>query len=334
MNFNLIMGIDIAKKTLDCTLIKNGESLLYKTITNNPRDIRKLITEVHSKSEKAYGDILFVMEFTGHYNNNIILELEKGGIPIWQVSALHIIRSSGLLRGKNDQIDSLRIAMFAYRNMDQYRIHVPVRQELIEIKRLFAVRRNLVKSKSQISALTKDYDFLNPKLVSAEKSPLSNAILALAEQIAAIEEEMKLRVLNDSILCRLFVIITSIKGISFVTAIKIIIATNEFKKLSSPKALACHAGVAPFGHSSGTSINKKPSVSHMADKELKKLLHMAAIAAITHSDEMKKYYLRKVEQGKHKMTVINNVRNKLIHRIYACVNNDRIYQKNYDRNLV
>ncbi len=34
-----------------------------------------------------------------------------------------------------------------------------------------------------------------------------------------------------------------------------------------------------------------------------------------------------VDEGKHKMTVINKVRNKLVNRIFACINNNRIYQK-------
>ena len=61
---------------------------------------------------------------------------------------------------------------------------------------------------------------------------------------------------------------------------------------------------------------------------------MAAIAAISHPGELRNYYVRKVDEGKHKMTVINNVRNKLVNRIFACINNNRIYQKNFNKCLV
>ena len=53
---------------------------------------------------------------------------------------------------------------------------------------------------------------------------------------------------------------------------------------------------------------------------------MAAMSAISHPGELRDYYLRKVKQGKHKMKAINNVRNKLIHRIYACIREDRLYR--------
>lgn len=63
----------------------------------------------------------------------------------------------------------------------------------------------------------------------------------------------------------------------------------------------------------------------MADKALKSILHMAALAAIGEPGELKDYFDRKVEQGKNKMSVINAVRNKLIHCIFACVRDKRPY---------
>jgi len=334
MNFDLIIGVDVAKATLDMTGLLLGEKHSYNRIANQTKSIQSYIKAILKEHQLDKNKILVVAEYTGSYNDHLVTICENMNLPLWQCSSVHIIRSSGLQRGKTDKIDSLRIAQFAYRNIDQYRPHIPMRAGLKQIKRLFAVRRNLIKSRKQIKSLTKDYDFLNPKLVKAEKSSIMQTIKVLDVQIKNIEEEIKLRVLNDRKLSRLFLIMTSIKGISFVTTVKILIVTNEFKKIKNGKALACHAGVAPFQFSSGTSISKQTRVSPMADKELKKLLHMAAVSAISHPSELRNYYLRKVEQGKHKMKVINNVRNKLIHRIIACVKDDRIYQNNFNKSLV
>lgn len=332
MDFDLIMGIDISKKTLDLCLYSTDAVPVYHTIGNDFKAIDHYFKK-HLTGLINQKNILFVMEHTGIYNNNIVAYLEKKRMSIWQCNSIEIIRSGGMQRGKSDKIDALRIAKYAMRNIDKYSPHIPVREELTQIKRLFAVRRNLVKSRKQIKALCQDYDFLSPNLISVEKRSVNKAIEVLGEQIDSIEEEIKLRVLNDPYIGRLYLIITSIRGISFVTAVKIIIATNEFKKITSAKALACHCGVAPFQHTSGTSLNGLTKVSQMADKELKKLLHLGAVSAIAHPGELREYYLRKVDQGKHKMKVINNVRNKLIHRVYACVKNNRIYQKNYNNNL-
>jgi hypothetical protein len=44
---------------------------------------------------------------------------------------------------------------------------------------------------------------------------------------------------------------------------------------------------------------------------------MCAIAAVRYDKELKAYYERKVAEGKPKMLVINNVRGKLLSRVFA-----------------
>jgi hypothetical protein len=70
-------------------------------------------------------------------------------------------------------------------------------------------------------------------------------------------------------------------------------------------------------------------VSHMANKRLKTALHMAALSAMKLDKELKIFYDRKVAEGKSKMSVINAIRNKLIHRIFAVVKRQTPYQKEY-----
>lgn len=91
--------------------------------------------------------------------------------------------------------------------------------------------------------------------------------------------------------------------------------------------------MAPFAHSSGL-FKGRSRVSPVADKKLKTTLHLAAIVAIRHNDDLRQYYERKVAEGKNKLLVINAVRNKLIHRVYACINENRPYHKKYSPSLV
>ena len=67
---------------------------------------------------------------------------------------------------------------------------------------------------------------------------------------------------------------------------------------------------------------------------MKRLLHLAALSAIKVKGEFKQYYERKKAEGKHVMSVLNAIRNKLVLRIFACVKNKRFYQKDYQYNLV
>jgi hypothetical protein len=72
----------------------------------------------------------------------------------------------------------------------------------------------------------------------------------------------------------------------------------------------------------------------MANKNMKRLLHMAALSSIRIQGDLKDYYTRKVAEGKNKMSVINAIRNKLILRIFACVKENREYEKIYDYKFV
>jgi len=54
--------------------------------------------------------------------------------------------------------------------------------------------------------------------------------------------------------------------------------------------------------------------------------------SIQHNEEIKVYYHRKtVDERKNKMSTLNAIRNKLILRIFACVNQNRPFEKNYSR---
>ena len=52
---------------------------------------------------------------------------------------------------------------------------------------------------------------------------------------------------------------------------------------------------------------------------------MASLSAIKLDQDIKAYYERKVAEGKNKMSVLNAVRNKLLARVLACVNNEKQY---------
>ncbi len=153
------------------------------------------------------------------------------------------------------------------------------------------------------------------------------AIDSIKESLKQTEKVIDQIIASDEELNRLFSLITSVTGIGPVTAVQILISTNEFKDISNPKKFACYSGVAPFVRESGI-FRGKGRVSHLANKTMKTLLHMSALSAITSNGELKNYYERKVsEEKKNKMLVINAVRNKLILRIFSCVAQNRKYQK-------
>lgn len=58
-------------------------------------------------------------------------------------------------------------------------------------------------------------------------------------------------------------------SIGKVVALELLILTNEFLKFPSAKKFACYAGLAPFEHSSGTSVSGKTRVSALGSRKAK-----------------------------------------------------------------
>ncbi len=117
-------------------------------------------------------------------------------------------------------------------------------------------------------------------------------------------------------------------GIGHLTAVYLLCCTNNFAGKISGKQLASYAGVVPFEHSSGTSIKGRPRVHKMANKELKKMIHLCALSVLKYSPEFKHYFERKKAEGKNGMSVLNAIRNKLLLRVVAVVNKQQPYVEN------
>ena len=67
----------------------------------------------------------------------------------------------------------------------------------------------------------------------------------------------------------------------------------------------------------------------LADKKMKSLLHLLALTSIRHDPELKLYYERKKEEGKHSLLVLNNVKCKLVSRIFAVIKRETPYVKTH-----
>ena len=126
-----------------------------------------------------------------------------------------------------------------------------------------------------------------------------------------------------------YLLVVSIKGVGMITAIALIVHTDNFTTFETARQLACYCGVVPFEKTSGTSINGGNHISRLANKDIKVLLTQCARCAVQYDKELAAYYVRKIAQGKKDRVVINNVRNKLIHRIFAIVTSKIPYRENY-----
>lgn len=331
MDFKNFIGIDISKGTFDSALIKQGDlsTIISDNFSNSNTGLVKL-EEFLDKQGLNMEETLFCMEHTGIYCRLLSQYLIERKYHVWLEMPVQIIRSLGIQRGKNDRIDAKRIAEYACLKKDKAMLWEPPREVLIQINDLLTLRERLIESRKSLKQPIKELNDAGfsdtAKLI---ESRCKNTLTSIEKEIKQIEKELSDKINKDSNLKKLYSLATSVPGIGKITALTLLYFTNEFKLYTNAKQLACYCGVAPFEHSSGTSIKGKSRVSPFANKRLKKLLHLVAMSTISSDRELSSYYYRKVDEGKNKMIVLNAIRNKILHRLCAVIRRGSPYQLSY-----
>ena len=324
--YNYFFGVDVSKKTVDITYVCNDQ-IIHRQFSNNPGGMAELMQWL-KELKIVFEQTLFCMEATGLYCFPLTEFLTSNEIDTWIEHAAQIKKATALSRGKNDKVDSKRIAVYATKNLDRLRLWKPVDTTLQKIKHLASLRERLVDTKKRLIAPIKEFeDMGNMVMAKLLSRTIKNSLAALDKDLKNTEAKIIEIIDDDENLKQLYKLITSVVGIGFVTAINLLVYTNGFTVMKDARKLACYCGVAPFEYSSGSSIRGRTKVHFMANKKLKCNLHMASLSAVKLDGDLKAYYERKVAEGKSKLSVLNAVKNKLLARVVAVVNKQELYVK-------
>lgn len=323
------VGIDVSKLTIDVCLLNQELFQEHQQFENSAKGFSELKSWLRNKDFFSEKKSLFCMEHTGLYTRQLVSMLLHWGCSVWLESALHLKRSMGITRGKSDKVDAYRIARYAMTNADKAVLVQLSSSTLQQLKDLMRNRSRIIKALQALKVSTNEISRVD-RATGKELLKLNTpAITGLLKSKSKVEKRMLEIIRIDEKLNTLYDLVTSVKCVGEVLATELIVYTNAFTKMENTGQLACYCGVAPFEHSSGTSIRGRIGTSNFANMNLKSTLHMAAVSATRYVPEIKMYYERKVAEGKNKMCVINAIRNKLIKRIMAVVKRGTPYQENY-----
>lgn len=312
-----VIGIDISKDKLDVYFYETG---LHFIVSNDFKGFAKLTEMIMNNSKCNKKHILICFENTGKYSKQLSVYLAEQDIPFVMSPALAIKKSLGLVRGKDDKIDSKRIATYAYEKQDKL---VPTKlpgYKIDQMKSLIQLREKLIRHRTAYKNGIKD---LKDCYIEGETDFIrqiqESMIDQLSERIDQIEDRLKSIINEDEAMKKNFSLLLSIQGIGKITAFFLITYTANFTLFNNWRSFACYCGTAPFPYSSGTMVGKS-RVHKFANKKLKSLLDLISKSALRYG-EFKSYYNRRINlQGKNKMSTINIIRNKMIARAFAVVN--------------
>ena len=322
MKYKEFIGIDVSKSVIDVVIYSNK---LHCKFRNEEQGFVNLIEWLKKHLDCGLEEILFAFEHTGLYSLWLSLFLDERKYNFTMISGLAIKRSMGLVRGKSDKVDALRIAEYSCEKKDKLRLYQMPSKTILKLKRLLSYRERIVKERTAFLSRNKEYKIF---FVEEENSVLFEShqrmIDHLNEEIKIVEKELYRLIKEEEALDRQYILINTIKGVGPQTAMMMIVLTNGFTSFPTWRKFAAYAGIAPFPNESGTSI-KKTKISHLANKRIKALLSCCASTSIQHNPEMKLYYQRRIEEGKNEMSTLNIVRNKLLARIFAVVQRQTPY---------
>ncbi|MBK6825597.1 MAG: transposase [Chitinophagaceae bacterium] len=297
-----ILAIDVSKRSLDICVRPAGTTF---KISNDLSGFKVLTAAISPDL-----DPLVVMEHTGLYSFQLEKYLEGQGVPYCKIPALEIKRSMGWFGARTTR--SIPYGSPSMPGLGGHNSYRPQNhRKVTRLNQLLSLRAKLVKDCGGYKARIKE--MLDTELIS--KSDLiyklqRTVMTTLNSQIQKVEKEIEVLIETDPELKKNFDLIRTIKGVGKIVAARMLAVTSNFKKFSNARKFNCYAGLAPFKHESGTSIRGRSRVSHLANKEIKTVLNLAAFCAIRFNQELKIYYEKRVSEGMKKMSCINIIRAK------------------------
>lgn len=306
------IGIDVAKLYLDIHIHPAGRSLRCA----NTKAGRKAMLTFIAKHNLA-GRSLAVLEASGGYERPVWQCLQQVGYDVHLVQPLrakHFIRALGE-QAKTDKIDARALALFGASGMTKGSM-LPNEEQLAfrDLARaLEALRKQVGQYKEQVEKTT------HPKSKKAFKS-LHRACAREAEKLEAALEEM---VAENPLLSHLVDLLVTMPGIGRYTAMILVAELPELGHCSKAQVAAI-AGLAPYTRQSGAWIGQ----SHILGgrKHVRKALYMAALSAIKHNPDMKKFYEKLRKAGKKFKVAITAIMRRMIVALNSMVKNETVWK--------
>lgn len=331
------IGIDVSKDWHDVACISAMNSQEYVCELKIDNTLKGFL-ELEKQLKKHSIDLkeaVVCMEHTGTHSLLLIAWLQQTGITTVVEPALQIKKSLGMQRGKNDQIDARRISEYAYtqrHKLKEYRLHT---KDLLRIKQLLTYRDQLVKSRTMYKNSLKShrqYDQLTEnKFIILD---IDKKIKLFNQNITEVEKEIIEIIGNDERLKSNYKLASSVKGVGLVISAMMLVTTHNFTAFPNARKYNCFTGLAPYEHTSGTSIKGKTRTSHLAHKRLRAYLNNGANSAYNHDPEMRIYYDRKRKEGKEHRLIMNAIACKLVSRVFSVVNRQTPYVSLYQQKFI
>ena len=313
---SVCIGIDVSKATLDVATDCGAHHL---QVANTPTGFDRLLEWL--KNHDTIHQI--ALEASGRYGEAVAWFLIQHGYAVSYLNPkqIHQFAQIKLHYNKTDKQDAKLIAEYCkvfkpslYQPQDALRQLLQQRSRRLE--QLKKMRQQEVnRSKSGITD-------------SFVQEQIQSTIAYFDTLIEQTQQSIQQLVKSDDHLAQQYRLLTSIKGIGNKTA-SLILAEINVNDFDSARQLAAYIGITPQQFQSGTSVNKRASISKQGNARLRSGLYMPAIVAKRFNRPCQIFAQRLEDKHKKGKVIVIAVMRKLVHQIFAILKSGRPFDPYY-----
>lgn len=327
------IGVDVSKAHLDAARVRgDGRRLYTRRVTNTAKGVQALLTWACEKREVTPRELRLVVEATGPYHESLAYAFDAAGATV-VVANPKRVRDYAKGVGIISKTDPLDARVLAYYGADP-----ECRRRLVAWRPPSEAVRTLQALLGRLAAVETDLRRERNRLEKAEAgatalpAPVSESLATSIAYLAAERTRLKAAIEthydDHRDLNRQREQLKTLPGVGNASADQLlcVIAAHAF---ASARQAAAFCGLVPRQCQSGSSV-RGPTRLGQGPAPVRAVLYMAAVVAIQHNRELKRFYERLCQRGKSKMSALGAVMRKLVHIAYGMLK----HRTPYDPSLV
>lgn len=295
MSDKTIVGIDVAKNTLEVFIDTTGQLLHLENSASGVHELQEALSGL------AVAGV--IMEATSRYHCTAELMLSALGLPVAVINPRQIknfARAMGRV-AKSDPIDARIICEYGRRMNPKFRPTKSEQQQDLAI--LLMRRRQLVQGRVM------ETNRLKERCGVYIEQGIMRHIRWLDAEIDILDAEIKQRLRQDDTLAMKRKLLDKVKGIGPITQATLLIQLPELGSLTRRQVSAL-VGVCPYDRDSGQLRGKRAIWGGRSG--LRATLFMAMLSAVRFNPQIRAFYNRLLTRGKPKKVALTACIRKFI----------------------
>lgn len=308
----LVAGIDVGKEQLDVCL-SGGAARQFR---NDEDGVQALVAWL-----VMAGATLAVCESTGGYERLLVAQLRTSSVAV-HVAHPNKVRSFAVASGqgaKTDRLDSRVLVQYG----ETFALPVlsEVVSERVGLRELLTRRQQLMGQRGQ------ELNRLEKGLTGTLKGSCERHIAWLDKEISRLDEAYQEELDTHQALQDQVCLYRSVQGVGTLTAAILVAWLPELGQCQG-KGLTALVGLAPWAHDSGRQHGYRAIRGGRG--VVRRALYMAALSAVRHNDELKRFYQRLRQRGKPGKVALTAVMRKLLLQLNAVARRGTPWVEHYE----